>query len=191
VRALPGNTAPVIVYESIGNGQFEVVPTEKMVFHGGKLNTADTAFHGGQLSQVETIVPDDCGCPAPPPVLLAGVPGEPKQVENEVSSTTPPPQLEDDTRLQRMAAMQIPLNGPQIAPVPQLASDETAVKLSASLVFSAKDRLPRPVDLPLSQRPIPSLPEMVQPPAQAPITDKKSQKGVLRKLTRFISRIFS
>ena len=187
VRALPGNTAPVVVYESIGNGQFEVVPTEKLVFHAGHLSAVDTAFHSGQSNQVETILPNDCGCPAPPPLLRADLLARPAHAENNASAT---PQLED-AELQRTATPQTPNDSHEIAVLPPLPPDQKPVKFSASLVFSAKDaRPPRIQDLPLSQRQIPSFPQIVQPPTQAPATRKKSQKGILRKLTGLVSRIF-
>ena len=63
MRALPGNTASVIVSELIGDGTYQVKPNEQVFFRSGKLN------------QMETTVPDDCGCPPPQiPAMRAAVP---------------------------------------------------------------------------------------------------------------------
>jgi hypothetical protein len=63
VRALPGNTASVIVSELIGDGTYQVKANEQVFFRSGKLN------------QMETTVPDDCGCPPPQiPAMRAAVP---------------------------------------------------------------------------------------------------------------------
>jgi hypothetical protein len=55
VRALPSNTASVIVNELLGDGVYQVGPGGQAMFHGGSIKGADNS------------TPPDCGC-SPPPV---------------------------------------------------------------------------------------------------------------------------
>ncbi len=181
VRALPGSTAPLVVYESIGNGQFQVVASEKLIFHGGHLSTTDTAFHSEHLTQVETVVPDDCGCPAPVPVLRAELAPAPVLAENNISS--------DATTQSGMHPSA--LEGTETMPLPSLGPDEKPVKFATSLVFTRNDVPPRQIDLPLSSRRIP-FPDasVAAPPALPQVSNKKTNKRAFRKFTGFLSRIF-
>jgi hypothetical protein len=174
VRALPGNTAPVMVFESMGNGQFEVVPSERLIFHAGQMSTTDTAFHSGQLEQVETVVPDDCGCPAPLPLLRAELPASPVLAADNPSTvalTQPPVDASGSTKTE--------------------AFPVKPIQFSANLVFSPEDAPPRMlVDLPLSTRRLAFPDPSVSPPALAQTLNKKSPKGVFRKAAGFFSRVF-
>ena len=191
VRALPGNTASVIVYESLGNGQFEVVPSEKLLFHGGHLSATDTAFHSGQLSEVETVVPEDCGCPAPVPVLRAELPATPPSLENKISPGFAAPQSTVEAALTRPAALQNASDGTETAPLPPPGAKEKTPEFEATLVFSKMDPpLPKPVDLPLSGRQVSFPAVTVAPPPLPQVVNQKTHKGVLRKVKGFFSRIF-
>lgn len=58
IQALPGNTASVIVSELLGDGTYQVKPTEQVVFHSGQLRAVDRSATAA------------CGCPAPAPAQL-------------------------------------------------------------------------------------------------------------------------
>lgn len=189
VRALPGNTAPVVVYESIGNGQFEVVPSEQLIFHGGHLNASDTAFHSGKLTEVETVIPDDCGCPQPAPVLLAEVPAMPVLSENNSSpSVSSQPRVEATlTPITVRDVVADPENGHS----PPLNAKEKPAEFEASFVFSRRESSPpKLVDLPPSSRQGPFLDATVGAPTSPRVVEQKTHKGVFRKMTGFFSRMF-
>jgi hypothetical protein len=66
VRALLGNTAPLLVAELMTDRTYRVKPTEQLVFHEGRID------------RVSNDVPFDCGCAAPPPPLMrASLPPSP------------------------------------------------------------------------------------------------------------------
>jgi len=191
VRALPGNTAPIIVYESIGDGKFEVVPSEQLVFHGGHLSTTDTAFRSSEVAQVEHIVPEDCGCPPPVPVLRAELPGMPAPAENKISFpfAPAPPTVEAERTRPTLAQNASP--APEISPSPLPAPNGRTADFEATIVFSKKDPpSPKPVDLPLSNRHIVVPGPVVASPPSPHVANQKARKGVLRKITGFLSRIF-
>jgi len=192
IRSLPGNTAPAIVYEAIGDGKFEVVPNERILLHAGQLNAADTAFHSGQLNQIETVVPDDCGCPPPPPVLRAELPALPTMTEDDSSNVSLDPSG-DDAKPAHAAPTQSLHSDTEIAALPP-QTKPNPVELQASLVFTREDRVrSRLVDLPVSRREIPALDVNGQPAPQQPIqTPKRTrQSGLFGKMKGFFSRIFS
>jgi len=63
IRALLGNTAPLLVSELMTDRTYRVKPTEQLVFHEGRID------------RISNDVPFDCGCAAPPPpVMRASLP---------------------------------------------------------------------------------------------------------------------
>jgi hypothetical protein len=62
IKPLRGNSASIIVSEMLGSGVYQVKPDEAVLFAGGKVSSR------GMLQ-------DECGCPAPPPLLQANASG--------------------------------------------------------------------------------------------------------------------
>jgi hypothetical protein len=188
VRSLPGNTGSAIVYEMMGDGKFEVVPTENLVMHSGRLSASDTAFHSGQLTQVETVLPYDCGCPPPVPVLRAELPASPAGGDNDASNASLPPQPNGVTTLETAKVGNLP-TGPETAPLPAWLSNRKPPEIEANLVFSHADaRPPWLVDVSISRRQAPTL-NMNVAPSLPPQPTKRKRNNVLQKVTRFFSRI--
>src|SRR5450631_1857625 len=80
VRALPGNTASVVVSELIGNGTYQVKPNEQVFFRSGRLD------------QMETTEPTISEKDLPPTVHLAQPGDEAKPVQPPEADSTMPAQ---------------------------------------------------------------------------------------------------
>ncbi|HEX8816418.1 MAG TPA: AMIN domain-containing protein [Terriglobales bacterium] len=174
VRALPGNSSSVIVSELLGDGTYQVKPSEQIVFHSGRLVNAS-----GQI-------PVSCGCPPPAtPVMRAStapaVSQHPMPSAIDLGSTaqTAPDATSLSSTPARLAT------GPVTAPLPPSKPNDIHVEVEAPFVFRAGDpppaapaapAVPLPVPaqqvamLPVQSRPALSqtaaLPEPLPPPRQ-------------------------
>jgi len=185
VRALPGNTASVVVSELLGDGAYQVKPSEQVVFRAGRVGL------------IETALSTDCGCPAPEvPVMLA-------------SSRAPAVLDADDLGPVRLAEGRGKSAGmsshpdyalsekawaglsPETAPLPATKPNELHVQVDAPFVFRAAEVAPAPdagpAAFPLADtRGRAPLPAPVLPP------DTNSQRrGILKKIKGFFVAMFS
>jgi hypothetical protein len=183
VRALPGNTASVIVSELLGEGNYQVKPTEQIVFHSGRLNLVDAA------------VPASCGCPPPDiPVLRASA--DPAVSDTKLPSSMRLAQPGDEAK--SMTPSELP---PETAALPPSKPNDIHVQVDAPFVFRATD-LPADKPVPTAvvtpqvdlsgvpDRPRPASFEVeVLPPP--PIQAKPAHHGVFAKIKGFFAGIFS
>jgi hypothetical protein len=195
VRTLPGNTSSAIVSELMGDRIYQVKPNEQVV------------FRSGQIDKVDTNVPLECGCPAPPaPVLRTEAPTTPPAPDSEMpakvrlggeSSTAPAASASP-------AAPPAPLSsGPETAPLPPSQPDEVHVQVDAPLVFNAKNRnaaaplappvapVPDASNLPVEDSPARQahLDPVIQSPPPAP-EKKPENKGFLHRVKSFFAALF-
>ncbi len=181
IRALPGNTASLIVSELLGEGNYQVKPAEQILFHSGRLNLVDAA------------VPASCGCPAPPvPVLRA-------------SDATPVSDAALPSSMQLASSSDKPASPgelpPETAALPPSKPNDVHVQVEVPFVFRAdqaqaenppvaKPALIAAAELPPHGWPRPATFQIgALPPAQGRI--KPSHHGVFAKIKGFFSTIFS
>lgn len=181
VRALPGNTASVIVSELLGEGNYQVKPTEQIVFRSGRLNLVDN------------VVPAGCGCPPPDvPVLRTSTAADPATSTAELPPSVNLAQPGDPTK------PVVP--SPETATLPPSKPNDVHVQVDAPFVFRAEDVRPDSVMKPVGVRETESLPvgdlprpatfqTEVLPPRQ--IASKPAHHGVFGKIKGFFAAIFS
>jgi hypothetical protein len=196
VRALPGNTASVIVSELLGEGNYQVKPTEQIVFHSGRLNLVDAA------------VPASCGCPPPeipvmrasaaPAVSDAKQPSSMDLGRDGSKPVAPPASARPSGVTLPGEAAALP---PETAALPPSKPNDVHVQVEAPFVFRAEDMradnrpapkppaIPDAPPLPVRDLPRPATFETeVLPPAQTQA--KTAHHGAFAKIKGFFSAIF-
>jgi hypothetical protein len=194
---LPGNTASVMVSELMGNGTYQIKASEQVFFRAGRLD------------QMETTVPDDCGCPPPqipemraavpaptisekdlPPAVHLAQPGdEAKPVPSPDSAATMPAQ---DASPSQVTVTIAPTD---LAALPAPKPGTRNVQVDAPFVFRASEAPLAPAV------PVPELASQILPFARAstpaplltmaePPPNPDSRKGVMGKVKGFFASIF-
>jgi len=188
IQALPGNTASVIVSELLGDGTYQVKPTEQVVFHEGQLRAVDNA------------VPATCGCPNPEPaVMRTNATPAPQIPENKSPSTVrfAPPQGLGAPSTLKPASLPSPVTPAivtETAPLPASRPDDVHVQVEAPFVFRGDDpppAAPAPTrevaTLPLASPPHPTFePIAVLPPVET----RAAHRSVLARIGHFFRSIF-
>jgi hypothetical protein len=192
VRALMGNSSPVVVSELMADRSYNVKSTEQIV------------FRSGQIDKFDSDVPLECGCPPPPaPALRTSTPPTPPVVPDSqlpanvhIGGTDQPSAPTESGRAAGASSSATLSNGPETAALPAAQPEDARVQVEAPFVFSAKDRTanaPLPVqearDLPIADpvtRPV-HLDTTVQPPPKLP---KPERPGFFHHLKGIFSAIF-
>lgn len=179
VRGLPGTTAPILVSELMGDGSYQVKPTEEIVFRGGKLADPDGN------------IPTNCGCPAPPVPAMRASDNAPEVPESQMPANMRLARPEDEGKEinipppnagpqgNSVPASQVTMSvSPETAPVPASGSNDVHVRVEAPFVFRASD-LPTAPPAPVTEvAKLPVVDPRTPPPAPSvtPAPPPKAQK---------------
>jgi hypothetical protein len=188
VRALPGNTASVTVSELIGNGTYQVKASEQVFFRAGRLD------------QMETTVPDDCGCPPPQvPVMRAALPSPtvsekdlPPAVHlaqpGEAAKPVPPSESGSMMSAQETSPSQATVTSPppEVADLPAPSPNAKHVQIDAPFVFRASDMPASAPDVGTGNLPM----SRTATPAPVLTIAEPPRKGVMEKVRGFFASIF-
>jgi hypothetical protein len=188
VRSLPGNTASVVVSELMGNGSYQLKANQQAFFRAGRLD------------QIETTVPDDCGCPPPQvPVMRAALPA-PSVSEKDLPATMhlaqpgdeskPAPETEGGSRMSAQEASPsqatVITAPPEVAELPAPSPNAAHVQIDAPFVFRAADLPPASPDVGAGTLPM----SRTATPAPVLTIAEPPRKGVMEKVRGFFASIF-
>jgi hypothetical protein len=192
VRALPGNTASIIVSELLGDHTYEVKATDQLV------------FRSGHVDHVDKSVPLDCGCPPTSEPVLRAMNNPP--VGNAPPANSIPADASPAPSVAAARGENEALSAAPAADTPtNQATPELHVQVEAPLVFHANGPPPPPTEdvraLPPDSRPLiaPALTAPLPPPAregQKPTGTETARAnpapahGFFHKLGRFFSAMF-
>jgi hypothetical protein len=210
MRALPGNTAPALVSELMGDGTYEVQPSEQLVFHNGQVDAVDTALHAGGAHAMEVALPTDCGCPAPEaPVLLASaapVNADAGQLEsmhlgqpNEVAKSDPTPAQTQSSEARGTSSTGASEPGSEAAALPALKPNQKSVHIDvAPIVYQASAEETTQRTVPIietrergkSDKSLDPSPSAALPPQPMVAAPKRAHHGFFGKIKGLMAKIF-
>jgi hypothetical protein len=185
VRALMGNTSTVVVSELMGDGTYQVKPTEQVV------------FRAGQIRKVDANVPLECGCPPAAPAIKTEAPKPasdsalPSGAHLGGGTTSATAAGEDNATSSKLS------NGSETAAPPPAQSGDVHMEVDAPFVFTPKNRAasipPAPVEtasnLPAENSPARQahLDPIIQPP---PPEKKPEHQGFFHRVKGFFAGWF-
>jgi hypothetical protein len=184
VRALPGNASTAIIYEQMGDGEYELKHDGQFVFHDGKL-VPDATASSESKNLPYTVLPVECGCPPPPRQTLVAINKSSAQIVAGNSSPVAPSSVENHSESDPPSGQNPPPSSGevQIPKLPEALRNQPHPNLEAALTFTPA--LAASVQLPAISRqlssPVPALP---------PASNPRRHKTVLGKFKSFFSRVF-
>jgi AMIN domain len=173
VQALAGNTASVIVSEIMGDGTYQVKPTDHLLFHSGQLRNVTLIGVGG------------CGCPAPErPVELASSPMSGTVAASPATSVPAPAAVDTLPTPARQS-------GSETAALPPSNPKEVHIQVDAPFVFHGDDPALEPPPI-VAVEILPLHSPVAAGPVEATVAPPaKTHHGFFGKLRGFFAAVFS